>query len=76
MNDISPARILKDVANSIPSKFHELIVVVGSLAAGFHYFGEKAQDIHIHAINFVVILMSVLFLFLEEKVSLRKRWRK
>ena len=40
MDNLSPARILKDVANSIPSKFHELIVVVGSLAAGFHYFGS------------------------------------
>jgi hypothetical protein len=43
MSDISPARILKDVANSIPSEFHELIVVVGSLAAGFHYFGNNEE---------------------------------
>ena len=35
MNDISPAKILQDVARSIPSEFHKLIVVVGSLAAGF-----------------------------------------
>lgn len=38
MSDISPAKIMQDVARSIPSGFHKLIVVVGSLAAGFHYF--------------------------------------
>ncbi len=44
MSDISPARILKDVASSFLSEFHELIVVVGSLAAGFHYFGNDEHQ--------------------------------
>lgn len=43
MNDFSPAKILKDVANSIPPEFHELIVVIGSLAAGFHYFKDGEE---------------------------------
>jgi len=43
MNDFSPAKILKDVANSIPSEFHELIIVIGSLAAGFHYFRNNEE---------------------------------
>lgn len=43
MSEMSPAKILKDVANSIPSEFHELIVVIGSLAAGFHYFKDSEE---------------------------------
>jgi len=43
MNEFSPAKILKDVANSIPSEFHELIIVIGSLAAGFHYFRDSKE---------------------------------
>ena len=55
MSDISPAKILKDVANSIPSKFHELIVVVGSLAAGFHYFGsDEDREVRTKDIDCVV----------------------
>ena len=55
MNDISPAKILQDVARSIPSEFHKLIVVVGSLAAGFHYFGnDKDREVRTKDIDCVV----------------------
>lgn len=55
MDDLSPARILRDVANSIPSEFHKLIVVVGSLAAGFHYFGnDEDREIRTKDIDCVV----------------------
>ena len=40
MSDLSPGRIMRDVAEYIPVEFHKLIVVIGSLAAGFHYFGD------------------------------------
>ena len=55
MNDISPAKILQDVSRSIPSEFHKLIVVVGSLAAGFHYFGnDKDREVRTKDIDCVV----------------------
>lgn len=55
MSNISPAKILLDVANSIPSEFHKLIVVVGSLAAGFHYFGnDKDREVRTKDIDCVV----------------------
>lgn len=55
MSDISPARILQDVANSIPSEFHKLIIVVGSLAAGFHFFrNDEGREVRTKDIDCVV----------------------
>jgi hypothetical protein len=55
MDKFSPAKILQDMANSIPTEFHELIVVVGSLAAGFHYFGsDEEREVRTKDIDCVV----------------------
>ena len=55
MSDISPAKILKDVATSIPPEFHRFIVVVGSLAAGFHYFrNDEDREVRTKDIDCVV----------------------
>lgn len=41
MSDISPRGILKQVADAIPQECHKNIIVVGSLAAGFHLLPES-----------------------------------
>jgi hypothetical protein len=39
--DLSPAGILKALAQAIPPDCHAHITVVGSLAAGYHFFGHN-----------------------------------
>lgn len=38
---ISPRTALQQVANAIPEDCRENLIVVGSLAAGYHYFGDN-----------------------------------
>jgi hypothetical protein len=56
LTDIPPARIFEDVANSIPAKFHESIMVIGSLAAGYHYFGsDREKEVRTKDIDCMVV---------------------
>lgn len=40
---ISPHAILKKVAGVIPEDFRQNIIVIGSLAAGYHFFGDNSK---------------------------------
>jgi hypothetical protein len=44
MNNVSPSRILAQVAESVPHDCLPNIIVIGSLAAGYHFFGH-ARDL-------------------------------
>lgn len=41
MSDVSPEQVLREVAQAVPRDFLENIVVIGSLAAGYHYFRNQ-----------------------------------
>lgn len=43
MNLISPRAALEQLANTIPEDCRENLVVVGSLAAGYHFFGKNPK---------------------------------
>lgn len=40
MSQISPSKVLAEVAAAVPKACLENIVVIGSLAAGYHFFGD------------------------------------
>ncbi len=52
MNDISPAEVLRQVSEAVPSEIHGDIIIVGSLAAGYLLLGPdqsvgvRTKDVH------------------------------
>ena len=40
---VSPRAVLKQISQAFPAQVREHVIVVGSLAAGFHFFGERAE---------------------------------
>jgi hypothetical protein len=40
---ISPSAVLKQVADAIPQDFRRNIIIVGSLAAGYYFFGDNPK---------------------------------
>lgn len=40
MSGLSPFQVLKQVSTAVPSACRENIVIIGSLAAGYHFFGD------------------------------------
>src|SRR5512137_1976518 len=43
MKLVSPAKVLKQIAEAIPADCRENLIIIGSLAAGYHFFGEDAN---------------------------------
>ncbi len=43
MKLVSPAKVLKEIAEAIPVDCRENLIIIGSLAAGYHFFGEDAN---------------------------------
>ena len=42
-SSISPRDVLAEIAKAIPQDCHEHLIVIGSLAVGYHYFGGQAE---------------------------------
>lgn len=40
MSTVSPYRVFQQVAEAVPDSCKEHLIIIGSLAAGFHYFGK------------------------------------
>jgi hypothetical protein len=43
MSQVSPTQIFQEVSNALPADCRENIVIIGSLAAGYHFFGDDAS---------------------------------
>ncbi len=43
MNTISPTEVIRQVSNATPSDCHDQILIIGSLAAGYHFFKDDAS---------------------------------
>ncbi len=43
MKLVSPAKVLRQIAEAIPADCRENLIIIGSLAAGYHFFGEDAN---------------------------------
>jgi len=41
MTNISPGDVFDQVSKAVPEEFHKNIIVIGSLAAGYHFFGDN-----------------------------------
>lgn len=41
MHSVSPARVLGEIAAAVPADCRDKIIVIGSLAVGYHFFGDQ-----------------------------------
>lgn len=43
MSKVSPSKVLAEVSEAVPEACRENIVIIGSLAAGYHFFGDDPE---------------------------------
>ena len=43
LQPVSPAMVLREIADAVPEGCHDHIIIIGSLAVGYHYFGTQAE---------------------------------
>lgn len=43
MKNVSPYKVFKQVSEAVPTQYHKNIIIVGSLAVGYHFFGKKPR---------------------------------
>ena len=43
LEPIAPAQALRELAEAIPEDCRDRIIIIGSLAVGYHYFGAQAE---------------------------------
>ncbi len=43
LKPISPAKVLREIADAVPEACRDRIIIIGSLAVGYHYFGTQAE---------------------------------
>lgn len=44
MNFLSPRDVLKQVAAALPEECRDSVIIIGSLAAGYHFFGDDPES--------------------------------
>ncbi len=45
LHSVSPAKVLDKIAGAIPESCHQYIIIIGSLAVGYHYFSNQERMI-------------------------------
>lgn len=45
MSQVSPSQIFQEVDAAVPESYRENIVIIGSLAAGYHFFGDDPSKV-------------------------------
>lgn len=45
MTRVSPQQVLSQVAAAVPESCRQYIVIIGSLAAGYHFFGNDTSRV-------------------------------
>lgn len=43
MSDLSPNDVLRQIAGSLPAEFRKHVIIVGSLAAAYHFPRESGE---------------------------------
>ena len=41
LHSVSPVQALREIASAVPADCRETIIIIGSLAAGYHYFADQ-----------------------------------
>jgi hypothetical protein len=44
VNFLSPRDVLKQVAAALPEECRDSVIIIGSLAAGYHFFGDDPES--------------------------------
>lgn len=58
MNETTPSGILKRLADAVPPGVHEKIIVVGSVAAAYHFAGDEDRPVRTKDIDCMVVPRS------------------
>jgi hypothetical protein len=45
MSNVSPREVLKEVAAAMPPDYRDAVIIIGSLAAGYYYFGDDPDQV-------------------------------
>ena len=45
MSMISPREVLKQIASALPEECRGSVIIIGSLAAGYHYFRDDPESV-------------------------------
>ena len=60
MSHVTPSEIFKEVSAALPAECRENIVIIGSLAAGYHFFGDdQSKTVRTKDIDCVIEPYSV-----------------
>lgn len=43
LQPVSPANVLREIADAVPKDCHKFMIIIGSLAVGYHYFGSRSE---------------------------------
>lgn len=43
LQPVSPANVLREITDAVPEDCHKFMIIIGSLAVGFHYFGSRSE---------------------------------
>lgn len=58
MNEISPTKVFERLSESIPKDCHDNILIIGSLAAGYHFYKDQLKQVRTKDVDCVIIPRS------------------